>query len=501
MTKATVFEYDWTRSHLLPQASAEEKEPSGFQSEIFFHPQGTEVHEYKEGKDCYTTDSVKDQAKLILERARVDQEVYIGNGNVLAFTGTGRFNLDIAPEKQFLITEVEHHGSFPEAIHQRRSWKNSQGRAQDGYRNSFKCIPSTVPYRPPEVENPPKIRGIHLATVVGPDSDNVETDIHGRVRIRFHWDRDSKLSFSERMCWARVLQPWAGAGFGTVFIPRIGMEVIVQFVDGDIDRPIVMGAAYNNYNSPPILLPKKKTQSTIKTRSVPAKKDLNGYNQLTFEDASGNEEIYIHAQKNMREEVLHDHSVTVRNDETLNINGNQTQTIGKDQTETVTGQQTLTVNKNRTVTIKGSQSVNISGEGAAEGVSGSKLNITGDYKIDASKTIEEQAPNHIKLTCGGSSIEIKPGQITIKAGDGAEITLDANALMKSANEASKVELMGNDALLKGNATAKVDGPTATLAGGDGNVEAGPTGLKASGNMVDVAGTTLANICASQVKIN
>jgi hypothetical protein len=101
-TKATVFEYDWTRSNFLFQESVEQSDPSGFKSEIFFHPQGTEVHEYKEKKDGYTTDSVKDQAKLILERARVDQNAYSGTGNVLAFTGTGRFNLDIAPAQRQL---------------------------------------------------------------------------------------------------------------------------------------------------------------------------------------------------------------------------------------------------------------------------------------------------------------------------------------------------------------------------------------------------------------
>jgi len=441
-------------------------------------------------------------------------------------------------DREYLVRRVVHVGDCPEVM---------MGESGSGprYQNRFECLvfDSNKPFRPPPVTPRPRIFGPQTAIVTGPDGEEIHTDEHGRIKVRFDWDRQHGLTDDTSM-WIRVAHNWAGPGFGTFFLPRIGMEVLVEFLEGNPDQPLVVGCVYNGDNSISVGVPDNKTQSTIRTRSSPGG---DGYNELRFEDAAGSEEIFVHAQKDYNEVVENDHSTTVHANQTNSVDGNQTQTIGGDQSETVHGEQTMTVDKNRTVTIKGSQAVTILGEEGNSGVSGSKLGITGDYKIDASNTIEIQAPTHIKLTCGGSSITMTPGKIEITAGGGATIVLDANALMQAAG-AGKVFLDGNalmsssagsqvlldgnaftaasggasvlldgnmlasssggsavlldgDATVSGAGKATVTAPTATLAGGGGAVEAAAAGVTVSGGKVDVAASGVASISGAMVKLN
>jgi type VI secretion system secreted protein VgrG len=437
---------------------------------------------------------------------------------------------DLAAE--YLVTEVVHsYGSFA-----------GGEPGTDAYTNQFECIPSAVEWRPQRRHPRPRIASVQTATVVGPAGEEIYTDEHGRIKVQFHWDRDG--TFDENSsCFVRVVQPWAGNGWGFVWLPRINMEVIVTFVDGDVDRPVVTGCLYNGANATPYPLPDDKTKSTIKSNSSPGG---GGFNELRFEDAAGSEEIFVHAQKDYNEVVLNNHTTKVDVDQTNTVGGNQTQSVSGNQTESVGGEQTMSVEKNRTVTITGSQSVTIKGSKAADGVNGSKLNITGDYKVDASNTIAIQAPTEIKLTCGGSSITMVPGTITLQAGGGAKLVLDGNALLQSAagtkvlldanaltqsSGGSKVLLDanalaqasggakvlldanaltqssgGSKVLLDGNAlmnspgTATVSAPTSTLAGGGGSVEAGGAGVTCAGGKVDVSGG-MVNISGGMVKIN
>src|SRR5690606_38589492 len=172
---------------------------------------------------------------------------------------------------------------------------------------------------------------------------------HGGIKVQFHWDREGQ-SDENSSCFVRVVQPWAGNGWGFVFLPRIGMEVAVNFVDGDPDRPMVVGCVYNGENVPPYGLPDDKTKSTVKTNSSPGG---GGFNELRFEDAAGSEEIFIHAQKDFNEVVLNDHNTTVGNNQTNNVDVDQTQTVHGNQSETVDGNQDMSVGGNRTVAVTG----------------------------------------------------------------------------------------------------------------------------------------------------
>ncbi len=478
--------------------------------------------------------------KLVHRTAR--DKIARGFGNVTGIAPGRKFTViehqRADMDREYLVRRVVHVGDCPEVM---------MGESGTGprYQCRLECtvLDPGKPFRPPPVTPRPRIYGPQTAIVTGPDGEEIHTDEHGRVKVRFDWDRINALTDDTSM-WIRVAHNWAGPGFGTFFLPRIGMEVLVEFLEGNPDQPMVVGCVYNGDNSISVGVPDNKTQSTIRTRSSP---DSDGYNEMRFEDAAGSEEIFVHAQKDYNEVVENDHSTTVHGNQTNSVDGSQTQTIGGDQSETVHGEQTMTVDKNRTVTIKGSQAVTILGSSGNSGVNGSSLGITGDYKVDASNTIEIQAPTHIKLTCGGSSITMTPGKIELVAGGAAKVVLDANALMQASgggkvfldgnalsqsSAGSKVLLDGNaltqssggakvlldgnalaqssggskvlldgDALVSGVGTSTVTAPTSTLAGGGGTVEAAAAGVTVSGGKVDVSASGVASVTGAMVKLN
>jgi len=498
---------------------------------------------YRHTDRRYISNDVATRNQDHIEAAQARGKLGRGSGNVTSFSAGKVFELERHVrddlETKFLLIRVVHTGECPEEILSAAG--GSVGGDQPRYRNSFQCIPLDVPLRPRQITPKPRVYGPETGIVSGPSGEEIHVDEHGRIKVQFHWEEETTYDDTSS-CWIRVRQQWSGPGWGFQFIPRIGQEVVVEFLGGDPDRPLVMGTVYNGDNAYPYPMPGSKTQSGIKTDSVSG----DGSNELRFEDQSGSEEVYIHAQKDFNEVVEHDHTTTVHNDQANTVDVNQTNSVGGNQTESVTGDQTMSVDGIRTVTIKGSQAVTIDGNKANSGVSGSKLTITGDYKVDASNTIEIQAPTHIKLTCGGSSIMMVPGKITLTAGGNATVVLDANALVQSAagskvlldanaltqssggskvlldanalaqsSGGSKVLLDANaltqssggskvlldgSALMSSPATATVQAPTATLAGGGGSVEAGGAGVTCAGGKVDVSGG-MVNISGGMVKIN
>jgi type VI secretion system secreted protein VgrG len=276
----------------------------------------------------------------------------------------------------------------------------TSGRMGEGYSNQFTCISSKVQFRPGRSTAKPIICGPQTAFVIDENpepSEEIWPDKYGRVRVRFPWDRDAKYA-----CWIRVMQQWAGKGWGYQWIPRVGDEVMVAFLHGDPDCPIVVGSVYNHDNMPPFDLPDNKTQSGIKTRSSP-KGGSDNFNMLRFEDKKGNEELYLHAEKDMK--------TIVENHETRNVGESRITTIYQDDKEEVKqGNHELTVDMgDRKATIsKGNDSLDVS--------LGNVTNSApvGTYKI-AAMQVEIDGTASIKLSCGGSSIEMLPAVIKITA--------------------------------------------------------------------------------------
>ncbi|HEV2762661.1 MAG TPA: type VI secretion system tip protein VgrG, partial [Pyrinomonadaceae bacterium] len=170
------------------------------------------------------------------------------------------------------------------------------------YSNQFQCIPHTTPYRPRRTAPVPVVHGTQTAVVVGPPGEEIYVDKYGRVKVQFHWDREGKYD-DKSSCWIRVSQNWAGKRWGAMFIPRIGQEVIVDFIEGDPDRPIITGRVYNGGSMPPYALPGEKTKSTIKSYSS---KGGGGFNEIRFEDLKGKEQIFVHAEKDEDKRVKND---------------------------------------------------------------------------------------------------------------------------------------------------------------------------------------------------
>jgi type VI secretion system secreted protein VgrG len=366
----------------------------------------------------YVRDDLVERASDVLAAERVHAQTLFGKGNVSTFMPGVRFTLfngasDL--DGNYLLTSVKHLYTDNEE-------------AGGTYHNEFACIPADTEYRPRQRTPKPRVHGPHTATVVG--DEEIHTDEHGRIQVQFHWEETPSFA-TGASGWIRCAQSWAGPGWGIQFIPRVGMEVIVEFIEGNPDRPLVIGCVYNGLNEVPFALPQHKTQSGLQTRSSP---NSDGYNMLRFEDAAGHESIKLRAQRDLTEVVLNEHSTRV--------GANQTNHVGCDQCETVCGKQTLTVRKNRRVTIDGSQSVTISGAQPEDGVSGSKLNIVGDYKVDVSQTVEVQAPIHIRLTCGNSSLTLEPDQITLICGN-SSLRMDPDQIQANAGGLAWMELNTN----------------------------------------------------------
>ncbi|NMO23711.1 type VI secretion system tip protein TssI/VgrG, partial [Pyxidicoccus fallax] len=187
---------------------------------------------------------------------------------------------------EYVITEVVHSGVQPDV-------SSGSESLQGLYRNQFQLLPKAVPFRPRRQTPQPQIAGPQTAVVVGPSGEEIHTDAHGRIKVQFHWDREGKND-EKSSCWVRVGQPWGGPAWGDVWLPRIGQEVVVRFLEGDPDRPLVAGAVYNGANAVPYPLPDEKTKSTRKSASSLGS---NGFNEVRIEDATGEEEVFTHAQK------------------------------------------------------------------------------------------------------------------------------------------------------------------------------------------------------------
>ncbi|PPX99644.1 type VI secretion system Vgr family protein, partial [Cronobacter sakazakii] len=220
----------------------------------------------------------------------------------------------------------------------------------------FEVIPADVPYRPAQKTPWPRTYGPQTAKVVGPQGESIWTDKYGRVKVKFHWDRLGKGDDTSSS-WVRVSSAWAGQGFGGVQIPRVGDEVVVDFINGDPDRPLITGRVYNEASMPPWALPAAATQMGFLSRSKDGSPD--NANALRFEDKAGEEQVWLHAEKNMDTEIENDETHSVGSNRTKTIGANETTTVKKNRTETVVENETITVHQNRTETVDGNETITI----------------------------------------------------------------------------------------------------------------------------------------------
>ncbi len=258
-----------------------------------------------------------------------DMRVVPGYGFTLEGHANSAFNQD------WLVVRVEHSGK------QTGSLDEEAGEEGNRYENTLFLIPHNKPWRSP-LKPRPIIRGTQVAHVTGPEGEEIYCDEWGRVKLQFPWDRLGNFD-EHSSCWVRVVQGWAGAQYGNMMIPRIGHEVLVKYLNGDPDQPIVVGRTYHSTTEPPYELPKHKTRMTIKSKTHKG----NGFNELRFEDEMGREEVFIHAEKDLNHIVKHDETTQVGHDRTEQVGRNETIHIGNDRMETVGQDEDLTINRDQ----------------------------------------------------------------------------------------------------------------------------------------------------------
>jgi type VI secretion system secreted protein VgrG len=287
--------------------------------------------------------------------------------------------------------------------------------AADGYSNTFEAFPSTVPFRPRRDTRKPVIPGTQTAIVTGKSGEEIWTDKYGRVKVQFHWDQKG-TSDENSSCWIRVATGWAGKSWGKISIPRIGQEVVVTFLEGDPDRPLVTGSVYNAEQTVPYALPAEQTKSTNKSNSS---KGGGGYNEIRFEDKKDSEEVWIHAQKDQYVKIEHDLKTEVLNDETRTVKMNRTTTIQeKDEKLTVEkGNRTILVNTgNESHEVKGTRSVKVTKDETHDDEANFTHKVAKNYVLQVTGDITIQADGAITLKAG-KGITVEAGQgIAAKAG-------------------------------------------------------------------------------------
>lgn len=345
-------------------------------------------------------------SKIRMQEEESTHEQYYASSMVRGLMPGSKFSLSghQSQDGSYVLTSVEHVAAqSPDYV--------SNKLLHNPYSNSFTCIKSGSVYRPPRAARKPFVQGLQTAVVTGPAGQEIFTDKYGRVKVQFPWDREGKND-ENSSCWLRVSQPWAGKQWGAVFLPRIGHEVVVAYLEGDPDQPIIIGSVYNADNMPPYALPANMTQSGVKTRSTLGGSPDN-FNELRFEDKKGDEHIYFHAEKNFDRHVENDDREYIGHDQLNTIQNHRTEFV-KDGNETIVieaGNRSITVGKgNQTTEIKqGNREATI-------GMGNDTLSIkmgNQTTKLDLGKS-ETEAMQSIELKVGQSSVKLDQMGVTIK---------------------------------------------------------------------------------------
>ncbi|MCQ6901675.1 type VI secretion system tip protein TssI/VgrG, partial [Escherichia coli] len=375
----------------------------------------------------------KDFTLYRIESLRSDAEKATGQSNSPKLWPGTRFTLTGHPQKmlnrEWQVIQSILSGYQPQALH------GSQGRGTT-LGNQLEVIPADRTWRP-RVQSKPKVDGPQSAIVTGPAGEEIFCDEHGRVRVKFHWDRYHGMT-EESSCWVRVSQAWAGPGFGNLAIPRVGQEVIVDFLNGDPDQPLVMGRTYHEDNRSPGDLPGTKTQMTIRSKTYKG----SGFNELRFEDATSNEQVYIHAQKNMDTEVLNDRTTDVKHDHTETIGNDQKITVVKGQTVQVGTRkegghdQSITVANDRRITVRNDQTLKVTNDRTVSVSHDDGLYVRNDRRVTVKGKQEHKTTgNHVSLVEGKHSLVVK-GDLARKVSGALGIKVDGEIVQESSSRIS-----------------------------------------------------------------
>ena len=367
------FDFEKPKASLLVRAAKGNRHAHG-DFELFEYP-GLFVE--RERGEAY--------AKLRLEERHEREVTVVASGNARGVGAGHLFTLADHPSdsqnREYLVLRASYQLTAPEYESQAESARG------EVFRSELELSDSSRVFRPARSTPKVLVSGPQTALVVGPGGEEIWTDNYARIKVKFHWNRYDPGD-ENSSCWVRVAQTWAGSHWGAQFVPRIGQEVVVEFLDGDPDRPLVVGSVYNGDNAPPFELPGNRTQSGVRTRSL-AKGGAGNCNEIRFEDKKGSEQLFFQAEKDL--EVL------VKNDESDEVAGNRKVHVGKDETLAVSGQRTTTIDRDESLTVGGSRTGTIAGDETLS-VGGSRTKIVAGSQtasIDGSETTVVVGPRAV----------------------------------------------------------------------------------------------------------
>jgi type VI secretion system secreted protein VgrG len=422
-------------------------------------------------------------AKIRLQEQTARCVVSHGAGMCRNFRSGFQFTLQEHYRKdlnqKYLITALRH-----SATHGANYEVGAAGGTGLTYTNSFETIPASTPFRPRRVTPTPFVQGCQTAVVVGPGGEEIYTDKYGRVKVQFHWDREGKKNESSS-CWIRVSHPWAGQGWGAISIPRIGQEVIVDFLEGDPDQPIIVGRVYNAEQMPPFGMPGGAVVSGVKSNST---KGGGGFNEISLNDTKGTELINIHAQYDQQKKVEHDERVNVGNDRTEQVGHDETITIGNNRTEKVGVNESITIGSNRTEKVGSNETISI-GSNRTETVGSNEsitVALTRTRNVGVNEMVNVGAAQEITIgglqaltvgatrakTVGASETATIGANQTVTVGANQTVTVGANQTINVSSNLS--ESIGGDYSenVAGNRTTSVGQSDSTQAGKTVTINAG-----------------------------
>ena len=426
----------------------------------------------------YTESSDGDQyVKARIQELQAQYEILQGDGDAAGLSTGSVFELTDFPRddqnRQYLIIGASYDLSSS-------GLEGGRGDEEEYFHVHIQAMDAEQNFRAARTTPKPAVQGVQTAAVVGPKGEEIHTDEFGRVKVQFHWDRYGEAN-ENSSCWIRVAHVWAGKGWGSIHTPRIGQEVIVDFLEGDPDQPIITGRVYNKDNMPPYELPANKTISGTKSNSS---KGGEGFNELRFEDKKGEEQVFVHAEKNMDirvkndrfENIDKDRHLTVKNDKFEKVENNRNEEVINDHIEKIGKDRHLAVEGKEAKKVAQTLSLTVDGDVSEVFKANHSMQVTDDSYIKGTNICIE-ATDNITLKVGGSSISIESGGIRIETS--GKIEIDAGSNVDVAAGANATIEAGANLEAKGTANAKVE----------------------AGAMLDLKGGAMTNVKGGLVNIN
>ncbi len=398
-SRITRRDYDFEQPHLLMEAAfKEDRDPEAKPL--------PDLEDYDYPGRFVDRARGKHLSQRNLERHRADYRLAEGHGDQPKLLSGHFLELSDHPRQDYndlwLLHEVIHQGKQPQVLEE---FVTSHTAASDGftqgYRNHFTATPWDVPFRPPLAHPKPRVLGSQTAVVTGPAGEEIHCDEYGRIKVQFFWDREGQAD-DKTSCWLRVASNWAGDSYGGITIPRIGMEVLVTFLEGDPDQPLVTGCLYHAEHVVPYDLPSNKTRSVFKTLSTPGG---GGYNELRIEDKKGAEQIYLHAQRGWDENIEHDQKIRVGNERHDTVEANSYTELKAEENLTIKTERKVEVKPDDHLTVGQNQHIKL---GTAQLTKAGR-----EIHLKAGQKMVIEAGTELTLKAGGSFIKLDPGGITL----------------------------------------------------------------------------------------